>query len=82
MLANSSIYFIINAGLDGTASFEGLSVNERENIIYVEGRLIDGSTHSISRTFATGRIHLKGLCVCKCLVILSKHAIKMVHFYL
>lgn len=61
------MYFIINAGLHGTATFEGLSVNERENIIHVEGRLIDGTTHSISRTFATGRIHVKGLCACKCL---------------
>ena len=72
-------YFVINAGLDGTAFFEGLRVNERQNTILVEGMLINGNTHSISRTFATGRIQVKCLSACKCLVILSKHAVKMVH---
>lgn len=44
---------MINSGLDGTAFFEGLEENER-NTIYIEGTLVDGSTRSISRNFATG----------------------------
>ena len=51
-------------------------MNGRQNTILVEGMLINGSTHSISRTFATGRIQVKCHSACKCL---SKHTIKMVH---